>query len=110
MTGMIWVLGILGFVALYFIISYPIVSIKERFNQIKNNTKLLHEIREDLNNVKDKLNMSERLASLEAKMSLFNKSKKGQIDPRWVIIIIILILLFFYLRYKKYLNLFNCFF
>jgi len=101
MTGIIWVLGILAFVALYFIISYPIASLKTRFNQVKKNTNLILEMKKDLNNIKDKLDISERIANLEAKMSLLSKKgKRGQVDPRWIIIIIILVLLFLFLKSK----------
>ena len=101
-TGNLLFLGILVFVVVYFIVSYVV----GKFNQVNKNTFLIIELKKDLNNLKDDFNMIRDVSKLEARTSFLEnilfkmKNKRGQIDPRWVIILIILILLFFYLRSK----------
>lgn len=60
----------------------------------------------DLNNINNKISIITDAAKLDARLSFLEKNflkmqnKRGQIDPRWVIILIIIILLFLYLRSK----------
>jgi len=103
-TGMLLFFGVIGFVVLYFIVSYPINFIIKRMRQIDSNTYTINEVRKDLNNLKDKFSLRGEISDLKSKMGLleilFNKRKRGQIDPRIIIIIIIIILLLLYLRSK----------
>lgn len=107
-TGMIFFLVILGFVVLYFIVAYPIVILRQRFNQIKNNSLLISKIKKGLNNINDKINNITDTAKLDVRLSFLEKrllnmkNKKAQIDPRWIILLIIIILLILYLRSKGY--------
>jgi len=105
-TGMIFVLGILIFLVLYFIISFPIIKLIERLHQIRKNTSTIEAIQKDLNKIKgtldiitDTVKLNLRLDSLERKMES-KRNKKAQIDPRIIILIIILFLLVLYLRVK----------
>ena len=104
-TGTLFALGILIFVALYFVISFPIAILKQRFNQIKENSSSIFELKKGLNNINNKINMMMDAAKLDARLSFLEKGllkmkKKGQIDPRWIIIIIIIILIILYLKSK----------
>jgi len=106
-TGIFLFFGILIFVVLYFIISYPIAKLKQKFNQIDKHNYLIFEIKKDLNKIKDNLDMIMNYAKLEARLSFLEnkmKNKKGQfiIDPRWILIGIIILLLILYLRSKGY--------
>lgn len=109
-TGMLFFLGILAFVALYFIVSYPIAILRQRFNQINNNSLLISEIKKDLNNLKGMINIIIDTARLTSKVDFLErevikmKNKRGQIDPRWIILLIIIILLLLYLKSKGYLG------
>lgn len=101
LTGIIWVFGTLIFIVIYFSISYPINIIFKKISQINYNTNLLKELKKDLNNLKDSLRLREEISDIKAKMNLLiPKTKKGQIDPRWIVIFIIIIWMFFYLRSK----------
>jgi len=107
-TGTLFALGILIFIALYFIVSYPLIILKQRFNEIKINNLAISEIRKDLNKIKDNIDMILNTAKLDARLSFLEKrflkvkNKKGQIDPRWILILIIIILLMLYLKSKGY--------
>jgi len=72
-TGTIFVLGILGFIALYFIVSYLIANLLEQLNQIKYNTESIFELREDLNKLNDDINMIKDTAKLNARVSFLEK-------------------------------------
>lgn len=72
-TGTIFVLGILGFIALYFIVSYLIVNLIEQLNQIKSNTESIFEIRKDLNKLGDNINIMKDTAKLNARLSFLEK-------------------------------------
>ena len=103
-TGILFFFGVVGFIVLYFIVSYPINLIIKEIRQIDFNTHTISDIRKDLNNLKDKFNLRGEVSDLKSKMNLLeiliNKKKRGQIDPRIIIIIIIIILLLLYLRSK----------
>jgi len=69
------------------------------------NTKNIEIIKKDLNIVKGKLNFKEDVAKLNTRLSIIKallkmKNKRGQIDPRWILIVIILILLYLFLKSK----------
>lgn len=108
-TGTLFALGILGFVALYFVVSSPLAVLKQKFNQIKNNSQAISEVKKDLNNIKNVINLITDTAKLSSKIDFLEKevikmkNKRGQIDPRWIIILIIIILLILYLKSKGYL-------
>jgi len=107
-TGTIFFISILGSVLLYFIISYPIAILKQKFNQIDRHNYFIFEIKKDLNKIKDNINMIMDNAKLGARLSFLEskmKNKKGQfvIDPRWILIGIIILLVILYLRSKGYL-------
>ncbi len=55
-TGIVFVFGILGFVALYFIVSYLITNLMERLNQIQNNKESISDIQKGLNKINENLN------------------------------------------------------
>ncbi len=106
-SGMLFFLGILAFVSLYFIVSYPMAVLRQRFNQINKHNYLISEIKKDLNKIKGNLNMIMDNAELKARLSFLEnkmKNKKGQfvIDPRWILIGIIILLVILYLRSKGY--------
>ena len=72
-TGTFFFLGILVFVALYFIVSYPIFILKQKFNQIENNSSLILEIKKDLNKLNENINIITDTAKLNARVSLLEK-------------------------------------
>jgi len=107
-TGIIFFLGIVVLVVIYFIVSYPLDIFKKKFNQINFNTKDLNEIKKDLNNLKDKFELRKEVSDLKSKMNLLEllifKKKKAliPIDPRIIILLLILLFLFLYLKSKGY--------
>jgi len=106
-TGVLLFLGIIGLIALYFIISYLISLFVKKMNQINLNTQKIIETKKDLNNLKTMFNLRGEISDLKSKMNvleLYIKKKKAQItiDPRWVILLLILLLLFLYLKSKGY--------
>jgi len=104
--GALFALGILVFITLYFMISYLITVTKKKFEDIKTNNILILDIKEDLNKLKDNINIIKDTAKLDVRLSFLEgkllkmKNKKGQIDPRWIILIIIIILTILYLKTK----------
>lgn len=72
-TGTIFFLGILIFIVLYFLISYPLFIIKQKFIQIKNNSNSIEEIRKDLYKINDKLNNIMNYVDLNARVSIIEK-------------------------------------
>ena len=102
-TGIIIVFGVVGFIAFYFVVSYLITNLIVRLKQIQNNEDSIFEIKKDLNRLKDNINMIEGNAKLDARLSFLEskmKNKRGQIDPRIVILAIIVFLLVLYARTK----------
>jgi len=72
-TGLIFFLGILIFIALYFIVSYLITKLMRKLNQITNSVLLIDEFKKDLNKVNDKLDHLRDTARLDARLSLIEK-------------------------------------
>jgi|SaaInlStandDraft_6_1057023.scaffolds.fasta_scaffold147745_2 hypothetical protein len=103
-TSILSFLLIIGAILIYFIISWPIGIFKRRFRIIDTNKNSIEAIRKDLNNVKERLDLKGELSDLSARVSLIEKvkmkNKRGQIDPRWIVIIIIIVLLILFLRDK----------
>ena len=102
--GVIILIGIFGFVVLFFLVSW-LVSLKvSNIRMIGLNFQKINKIEKDLNNLEGRLDLSKDIAELKSRMSLFEKmqgkkiGKKGALDPRWIIILIILILLYLFLR------------
>ena len=93
-------LALLFAVAAFFIVSYPINVFKNRMEQVDKNTKDLRQLRENLNDMKNELVLTKKMENIDARLSVIEKhdNRKGQVDPRWVLIIIILIILYMYLR------------
>jgi len=75
-TGMIFFLGILIFVVLYFIVSFPIIKFVQGTNQIKKNSLLIIEIKKDLNNLNDKIDNIKDVAKLNVRLSSLEKNLK----------------------------------
>lgn len=102
--GAIILLGIFGFVVLFFLISWLVSLRTSNIRMIGLNFYRINKIEKDLNKLEGKLDLYKDIAELKSRMSLFEKmlgkkiDKKGAIDPRWIIIIIILILLYLFLR------------
>ena len=100
-TGIILGIALLIFIALYFVVSYVIRNLLDKINQINDNNNQISDDKKDLNNLKDNVDMIMNVAKLGARVSNLEeklpkmKNKRGQIDPRGVIILII-----FYLRSK----------
>lgn len=89
----------------FFLVSWPIDYFRKKMRIIDINSQDIQQVKKDLNIVEDKLNFKSDVENLNIRLSvmenLFNpKNKKGQIDPRWVIIIMILVVFFLYLRVK----------
>ena len=103
-TSFILFFALIGFILLYFLFSWPIDFFRRKFRIIDFNKNNIETIRKDLNNIRERLDLKEEISDLSARVSLIEKSrmnnKKGQIDPRWIIIIIIIILLILFLRSK----------
>ena len=104
-TGIILFLSLIGAIFIFFLISWPIDYFRKKMKMIEKNANKISTIEKDLNIVKDKLNFMSNMAKLDKRISIIEntlktKNKRGQIDPRWVLIIIILILLYLYLRSK----------
>jgi len=102
--GIVILLGIFGFIVLFFLISWPINILLGKFRKIESNEAKVVKLWKDLNKLKDNLEINKKLAELEVRISSFEKKnkrkmdKKGVFDPRWIIIIVILILLYLFLK------------
>jgi len=104
-TGLLLFLSLIGTIFIFFLISWPVEYFRKKIRIIELNNRSINNIGKDLNILKDKLNFKEDVAKLDTRISVIEqifrmKNKRGQIDPRWIVIIIILILLFLYLRSK----------
>ncbi len=104
-TGLLLFLLLLGAIFLFFLASRPIDFLKKRFNNIDKNSKNIELIKKDLNIIKDKLNFRRDMTDLNTRISVIEnlfkmKNKKGQIDPRWILILIILFLFYLYMKSK----------
>ena len=87
------------FIILYFIVSYFVTKFLRWFVNINKNDLLIFELRKDLNNLKNEINSIKDISDLKARVSVLEKmKKKGQIDPRIIILIIILVLFLLYLK------------
>lgn len=73
---MVTVLGILGFIALYFIVSYLITDLVQKLNQIKKNQSSIIEIKKGLNNLNDRIDNIKDVAKLDARLSSLERSLK----------------------------------
>jgi hypothetical protein len=105
-TGLFLFLALIGAIIFYFLISWPVEYFRKKMKMIDLNSKKIEDMGKDLNIVQDKLNFKSDVSKLDTRISVLEQllkmknNKKGQIDPRWVVIIIILILLYLYLRSK----------
>jgi len=102
--GVIILLGIFGFVVLFFFISWVGSVRASRVKMIEVNFHKIRNFEKDLNNLKERFDIQKDIADLRSRVSFFEKmigkrvGKKGAIDPRWIILIIILILLYLFLK------------
>lgn len=111
-TGLFLFIALIGAIFLYFLISWPIQFINRKFKLIKTNKNDILDIKKDLNSIKEKLDIYRSISKIEAKVSLLQenslkmgnrlRNKKGQIDPRLVLIVIIIIFLYLFLKSKGY--------
>jgi len=105
-TGLLLFLSLIGAIFLYFLTSWTIVYFRVRTRKIEHNRRSIEELRKDLNNVKERLDIREEMYNLSSRVSTIEqlhkmmRNKKGQIDPRWVLIVIIIILFILFLRVK----------
>ncbi|MBS3140629.1 hypothetical protein J4405_00620 [Candidatus Woesearchaeota archaeon] len=104
-TSFFLFLALMGTIVFYFVISWPMGYFKEKFKIIDNTNKEIETIKKDLNIIKDKLNFKSDVAKLDTRISVIEelikmKNRKGQIDPRWIVLILIIILFLLYLRSK----------
>jgi|TARA_Y100000310_G_scaffold345846_1_gene471136 flagellar motor component MotA len=104
-TNILIFLALIGAIVFYFIISYPLSIVKSKLKSINNNSRSIKRISKDLNIIKDRLEFKREVDELKIRInSLENlikmKGKKGNIDPRWIIIVVILILFVLFLRSK----------
>ena len=100
-------LSLIGAIFLFFLVSWPVDYLKKKFRSIDTNIIEINKIKKDLNIIKDKLNFKKDVSDLNAKILVIEnmlkmKNKRGQIDPRWILIIIILILFYLYIKSKGF--------
>lgn len=90
-----WILfgAIALFVIIYFIYDSIKDYIKGKFSQIDKISKRMEDIERSVDYMKRIHELDKRVSVLESQ-----KSRKGMIDPRIIIIIFLLILLYFYLK------------
>ena len=101
-TGILILLGIFVFVLLFFLISWPIYILSDKLRIIDANSDSILAIQKDLNSLKQRMHLHKNIADLKARVTNMELSlmKKGQIDPRWIIILIIIILMVLFLRQR----------
>ncbi len=93
------VFGILvGVVVLSFVVTWFVSKYKEISLLLKENSKEMQETRKQIRQEKRFIEIEKKLAVLDAVSNSKRKDKKGQIDPRFLLVIIILIILFVYLN------------
>ncbi|GEM_PF-1064792 len=104
-TGLFLFLALAGAIFLYFLVSWPINFIKKKIKNVDDNSEEIGLVRKDLNSINEKLNFKESINMLDKKIYVIEevlkmKNKRGQIDPRIILIIIIIVLFFLYLKSK----------
>lgn len=104
-TSLLLFLSLIGTIFLFFLISWPIDYFNKKFKSIDKNIIEIQEIKKDLNIIKDKLNFKKEVYDLNTRILVIEnmlkmKNKRGQIDPRWILIIIIIILFYLYIKSK----------
>ena len=67
-------LGVLFFIVVFFIISYLWSFAQKKSDQINKNTKKIEEIKEDINSLKDKLNLHKDIAILNSRVDSIEKN------------------------------------
>ncbi len=105
-TGFLLFLSLIGIVLLFFLSSWPIDYFKKKVRDINSNKSHLSKMQEDLNSLKERLNLKEQISDLTARISFMERTKmgnkKGQIDPRWYLILVMIILLILYMKEKGF--------
>ncbi|HLC37561.1 MAG TPA: hypothetical protein VJJ53_02165 [Candidatus Nanoarchaeia archaeon] len=106
-TSLFLFLSLIGTIFLFFLISWPIDYFNKKFKHIDKNIIDVQEIKKDLNIIKDKLKFKEEVFDLSNRISIIEntlkmKNKRGQIDPRWILIIFIIILFYLYIKSKGF--------
>jgi len=76
MTGIIIFAILLGAILVHFVVSYFIDMIKEKLNQINENSRNIEIIRKDLNIIKDKLDFKKDMEGLNIRLSVLEKMSK----------------------------------
>lgn len=104
-TSLLLFLSLIVAIFLFFLISWPIDYFNKKFKSIDKNIIEIQEIKKDLNIIKDKLNFKKEVYDLNTRILVIEnmlkmKNKRGQIDPRWILIIIIIILFYLYMKSK----------
>ncbi len=106
-TSLLLFLSLIGAIFLFFLISWPIDYFKKKFKSIDKNVLDIKEIKKDLNIIKDKLNFKKDMSDLNTKILVIEnmlkiRNKRGQIDPRWILIVIIIFLFYLYIKSKGF--------
>ncbi len=68
-TGIVMFLILIIMIVIFFITSYPINLMKDKFSQIDANTKDIKSIKEDLNSIKEKIEIRKEIERIKERLS-----------------------------------------
>ncbi len=97
-VSLILFISILLFVGLLSVVGWVTTKVKFYIAQIYKNTTEIKELKEEIMLQKKMSDIDKRISILES----LQRNKKGNIDPKIVLLVIVLILFFFYLRSLGY--------